>query len=288
VNTQNQTSTLKGHNPKIFSINDVVFSPDGKYLASSGCSSNFSCELFLWETQSGNRLYSLLNPENETVRVGSIVFSPDGKKLAAVTSDGITVWDVAGGQRLQTIHLDAKGQLLIFTPDGTGLASQDLKDFKGNMKIWDVQSGTSRVDLGTHDPYYQLAFTSDGKLLKALNFTGPENEKQIEMVVFDAQTGKVIEEMQPLQEPKGVSTSVFYLFDADHDLLVQSHYLNQNGSLRIYDLKQGELALALFSYTGKKGSASGFSQRHYLPITHWGRERYLLDIRWLYHLLPGD
>lgn len=285
VNTRSQTVTLKGHSPKIYTINDVVFSPVGKQLASSGCFNNFSCELFLWDTQSGNHLYSLLDAENETVLVGSVVFSPDGKKLAALTSGGITVWDTASGQRIQTIPSEDKGLSLLFTPDGTGLLAQVYQDFDGNMKIWDVQSGTGKVDLGVHEPYYELAFTSDGKLLKALIFSGPENEKQIEMTVFDAQTGKVVGEMQPLPEPKGISTNISYLLDADHDVLVESHYLNMDGSIRVYDLKKGNLTLTLFTYASLGGR---LSHGYYLPVTHWDGERYLLDIRWLYHLLPEE
>ncbi|HMB24784.1 MAG TPA: hypothetical protein VKP08_18195, partial [Anaerolineales bacterium] len=161
VKTQNKIFARKGHNPGISTIDDVVFSPDGKSLVSSGCNSDFSCEAFLWDIQSGYPLYSLLNlnPENESIRAGTIAFSPDGKELAAITSGGVTLWDAASGKRLQTIPLEKQGLSTLFTPDGTGLLFQDSA---GSMKIWDVQSGMSRVDLETWEPYFGLAFTSDG------------------------------------------------------------------------------------------------------------------------------
>jgi hypothetical protein len=105
------------------------------------------------------------------------------------------------------------------------------------------------------------------------------------MTVFDTQTGQVVEETQPLQEPKGYSTYILYLFDADHDLLVQSHYINRDGSLRFYDLKQGRLLLTLFSNTSLNGNGTYVLPGYYLPVTHLDGERYLLDIRWFYQML---
>lgn len=284
VDTQTKKLSLEGHSSKIHFIGDIIFSPDGKHLVSLGRGAK--SELFLWDIQSGRYIHNLLENKNETIYAGSFAFSPDGKKLAAVTSKGITVWDVASGQSLQLINMNVNGLSFIFTPDSTGLVTED---FSGNMKIWDVQTGIVKVDLGKHGYYSKLAFTSDGKLLKALNFpNNTDDQIQFQMLVIDMQTGTVMVETQPQSIPIEVSTFNSYIFDADHDLLINNHYWNQNGSLRVYDIKQGLLALELVSYPGLNGSGVTYPHGKYLPIIHWSGERYLLDTSWLYLLLPGD
>jgi WD40 repeat protein len=69
------------------SIGRVVFSPDGKQLATAGSDK----VVRLWNATSGMELAALTSPEEVT----SVAFSPDGKFLAAGSEDGsIRIWPV--------------------------------------------------------------------------------------------------------------------------------------------------------------------------------------------------
>src|SRR5262249_51688164 len=88
--------SLKGHTNQVFT---VVFSPDGKRIASGGWSGGGKSELKVWDAQTGREQRSLKGP---SYMVRSVCFSPDGKRIAAgggePTKYGeVKVWDTDTG-----------------------------------------------------------------------------------------------------------------------------------------------------------------------------------------------
>ncbi len=84
LGTGKSTQPVKGLKS---SVERVVFSPDGKQLATAGRDK----AVRVWDVETGKELATLQSPD----QVGAVVFSPDGKSLAAGSKDGsVRIWSV--------------------------------------------------------------------------------------------------------------------------------------------------------------------------------------------------
>jgi WD40 repeat protein len=83
--------TLAGHTASVF---EVVFSPDGKRLASASDDG----QVKIWNASSGEEQLTF-GPGATTAY--HLTFSPDGKTITTTEANGRTqVWDTATGKRL--------------------------------------------------------------------------------------------------------------------------------------------------------------------------------------------
>jgi len=143
----------------------VVFSPDGKILASGGS----DYRVRLWDPDTGKELGAL---EGHTDYLYTITISSDGKWLASGGADReVRLWYFQtkkerhrlGGQR-ETIRR------VRFSPAGTMLASSCAQ---GTLHLWDTTTGKEIRALATDKPpgavfphaALSLRFTPDGKQL---------------------------------------------------------------------------------------------------------------------------
>jgi WD40 repeat protein len=104
-------------------VNRVVFSPDGKLVA-SGCSATpEDAVVTLWDAATHTQVARL---NCGTLAVTSVAFSPDGRTLVAATpfSDSVRLWDVASRKPMAPMaYPDGMVGELAFSPDGRLLAS---------------------------------------------------------------------------------------------------------------------------------------------------------------------
>jgi WD40 repeat protein len=119
----------------------VVFSPDGKRLASSGVDLRDRLEVVkMWDAQTGQELLTLQGAAGGA----GVGFSRDGKRLASGSHDIMDVWDAQTGQKLISLkgHTDSVTnvwvQKVALSPDGKRLGSIDNG---GTVKVWDAQTG---------------------------------------------------------------------------------------------------------------------------------------------------
>ncbi|MCJ7568724.1 MAG: TIR domain-containing protein [Anaerolineales bacterium] len=190
---QSRSSLLSAltHNPSIVlnfhghqgPVSNVTFSPDGKIMATAGCSlpgpsrGHMTCEqgeILLWDAESGELLDVLVTPH--PVFISNLVFSPDSSLLVSSDWNGnIVVWDVNERQPLGDPLFNQFGRVLdlTFSPDGKYfVSSHELlsgSTIGGELRVWDP--GTLElIKLIPRPfvlPYSNLVITPDGQFLIA-------------------------------------------------------------------------------------------------------------------------
>lgn len=211
-------------------VHAVVFSPNGKLLASSG----FDSRLRLWDAGTGHHI--------ATLRGGgyAVAFSPNGKLLAnAYGGDGIIgtigLWDPHTGE-LRYVLGPHHGLLncVAFSPDGKTLASgQDSE-----IILWDIPTAQRRLSLTTQHTgaVYSVAFSPDGKTLAS----GSQDQT---LRLWDPNTG---EHRATLRYP-GYVTSV--AFSPDETLLAIGSSNWVNGQIQLLDTKTLQPRETLMGHT---------------------------------------
>jgi WD40 repeat protein len=145
------SASLQGHRGMVMS---VLWSPDGTRLASGG-GGRGSGEIFVWDAQSGERLYAWSEP---SAILDTLAWSPTRALPFSGGSDGmLRWWDVQRGECLRMLkgHQGAI-QSLSVSPDGRRLASGGDDN---TIQVWDLQSGEHLQTLRHDRPYERLDIT---------------------------------------------------------------------------------------------------------------------------------
>ncbi|NMC80230.1 MAG: WD40 repeat domain-containing protein [Chloroflexi bacterium] len=143
-------------------------------------------------------------------RVSGLVFSPDGTSLATVDGGTIRLWRVADGAAQQTFP----GFALAFSPDGHTLAAASYERLDPHVTLWQVEDGAMRRTLPAQGG--SLAFSPDGQLLAVAG---------LEITVWNTASGEKLLSL-PSPNPYG---QVF--FSPDGTLLALSAW---DGSLYLW------------------------------------------------------
>ncbi len=145
-------------------VSALVFSPDGKMLASAPI---FTNRIQLWDLATGKPVAELSGHRAAIVRLR---FTPDGKTLASGSIDHtIRIWDLTKRKEIRQIPIPWNGSFAL-SPDGRTLAASNDDQC---LHLWDVTSGqdvrTLRVEGEAAPPHGHmptpLAFSPDGKTL---------------------------------------------------------------------------------------------------------------------------
>jgi|SRR5262245_11090446 len=145
----------------------VAFSPDGKIVAAGTVTGIIK----IWDAQTGKEQRVLAQHSD---LVNSLAYSPDGLTLASGSHDEtIILWDTKSWKPRHKLKLNhARVRSVAFSPDGKTLASAnmlmakgyDLQTVGGEVKLWDVETGKSSLELAnSKNTIVTVAFSPDGQ-----------------------------------------------------------------------------------------------------------------------------
>ncbi len=175
--TGEELDMLTGHT---YYVNRVVFSPDGRTLASM---SRWNDRIIrLWDSTTGDPKATLTAHTSE---INNIVFSPDGKTLASASDDTtICLWDGVTGDLKATLT-DHTGQVkvLAFSPDGNRLASGGTDEV---IRLSDVATSELLLTFAAHaNSVDALIYSPDGERIASQGGDG-------NVCLWNAQTGEFL------------------------------------------------------------------------------------------------
>lgn len=265
--------SLNGHTAW---VSCVVFSSDGKHLASGGddgvikiwdavsgkvvltirADSAVTCIAYdrtgkrlasggwdrvvrVWDADSGQEVRALTGHRES---ITCVAFSPDGKRLASGSGDDtLKVWDAASGKEVFTVELDDDYDItcLAFSPDGKHIATGDGEK---RLTIWDASDGTEvRTAEGHAAALSCLAYSPDGKRL----VSGSHDRA---LKVWDAVSGQ---ELLSLDGHGESVTSV--IFSPDGKQIASG---SEDGSVKVWDAASGKESYSLRDHPDKVTSVA--------------------------------
>jgi len=233
---------------------NLAFSPDGARLATAD---RFDRRVTLWDTASGEKLYSI--PSHGRI-VTAVAFAPDGGVIAAAGGEhrdgdrSVRLWPGRTDPEVTTFRGHTAGVWsAVFLPDGERIASVSGTGFgePGQALLWDARTGRELRSFRGHTSIvFCAAVSPDGKTLA----TGSADKT---VRLWEVETGR---ELKVLAGHKGSVMGV--AFSPDGRRLVSVGEGHEGGEksgaveVRLWEVPGGREVAALGGVPGMGRSAA--------------------------------
>lgn len=222
----------EGHSTEISSL---VFSRDGKHLASSALDDH---AIRMWYPESG-KLHQTLTGHSETVV--DIAFSPNSQQIASASWDGtVRLWDTVEGTLCHILKCGIKNEMSGYGPHPYALVySNDGKELAcgcsdGTIYIWNPANGDFTQTLhGPSSMVTKAVFSPNGQVLASVLEDGT-------LIIWNRATGDPLHQLN-VDYPY-LESRVTLDFSPDGQYLA---YVYESRSVAIFDLVNEDLQKTL-------------------------------------------
>jgi len=195
---------LQGHHS---SLKDVVFSPDGKWIASVSHDTDYP--LKLWHSDG-----TLLKSIHSSIGLRGVQFSPDSQFFVTAGYNGdIYLWRRTGELEQHWHAHESIVKAVTFSPDGQLLASVSPDRL---IKLWTLTGELVATIAGHEDEINDISFSPDGRLLASAG-----SDKTIKLWQRDGQFIKTLKGHEDWVNTVVFSPDGRYLISASSDRTVK-------------------------------------------------------------------
>lgn len=154
-----ESNRVDSQDAHTFGVSDLVFSNDGRYLATGEMGLGRISTRIL-QAENGR---SILGPLQEAL---SVRFSSDGQKFMTSWNDTLKVRDLATGRVLASLHHKGLSNS-DFSPDGLRLVAGSIEE---TARIWDLRSGkyVGKPLRHLRGPFRFSVFSPDGRRIATM------------------------------------------------------------------------------------------------------------------------